>query len=247
MPRTDTLPPPPPLTELMAQAPVALFLDFDGTLVEIAAEPDAITVPDALVERLHRLRDRLDGRLALVSGRALDDLEGHIGRCELARAGSHGLQCLRADGSTAGGQPRSLPGAAVARLRAYAAEHGLHYEAKSHGGALHYRAAPALEPDLRQFAQTLAREFGLDIKSGKAVVELVHPGASKKAAVKAFMAERPFAGSLPIFVGDDITDEDGFLGAIDCGGFGLAVGERVSDTARYHLESVAAVHTWLEL
>ncbi len=247
MPRPDTLPPPPPLPELMARGPVALFLDFDGTLVEIAPEPDAILVPGGLADRLHRLRDRLDGRLALVSGRALDDLESHIGRCEIARAGSHGLHCLRADGTGAGDRPEALPQLVVSRLRAFAAARGLRYEAKTHGGALHFRASPAIEPELIRFAEALANEFGLEVKQGKAVVELVHPGASKAAAVRAFMAEQPFAGSLPIFVGDDVTDEDGFLGATECGGFGLAVGERISENARYHLATVARVYEWLEL
>ncbi len=248
MARPDPLPPPPPpLAELAAHQPVALFLDFDGTLVEIAPEPDAIRVPADLAARLHRLRDRMGGRVALVSGRALDNLEAHVGPCELARAGSHGLHCMRPDGSTAGTPPQALPDEVVAMLRAFAAANGLHYEAKSHGGALHFRTSPSIEPDVRRFAAPLAEKFGLDIKPGKAVVELVHPGASKAVAVRAFMAEPPFAGALPIFVGDDVTDEDGFSAAAACGGFGLAVGERISEGARFHLASVAAVHNWLEL
>ena len=85
------------------------------------------------------------------------------------------------------------------------------------------------------------------VTSGKGVAELVRPGATKAAAVSAFMEVAPFAGAVPVFIGDDVTDEDGFAGAGEHGGFGIAVGERPSRQARYGLDSVAAVHHWLEI
>lgn len=241
------LPSPPPLGKLLAAAPLALFLDFDGTLVDIAPDPDAIHVPAGLAGRLEALRDRLDGRLSLVSGRALDDIARHLGRPAIARAGSHGLHRLHADGREAGDVPGHLPEPAIAQLRGFAEQHGLRYEPKAHGGALHYRQQPELGAVAQAFAQALAQEHGLAVKHGKAVAELVHPGASKEAAVRAFMQEPVFAGAVPVFIGDDVTDEDGFAGAAHFGGFGIAVGERHSERARYQLDSVAAVHHWLEI
>ncbi|TMM50293.1 trehalose-phosphatase [Qipengyuania marisflavi] len=247
MPSVTTLPAPPALPDLMAAGPIALFVDFDGTLVEIASGPDAIVVPDTLTARLHDLRNRMVGRLALVSGRALDDLEKHIGSCEIARAGSHGASCLMADGSRLGTEPEPLPADAIHALRDFAQSHDLTYEAKQHGGALHYRARPDLGEAALAFARQIAAQHGLVVKTGKAVAELVHPGADKAGAVRAFMAEAPFAGATPIFIGDDVTDEDGFAAAIEFSGFGIAVGDRQSEAARYRLDSVTAVHHWLDL
>ncbi|MEC8836191.1 MAG: trehalose-phosphatase [Pseudomonadota bacterium] len=97
------------------------------------------------------------------------------------------------------------------------------------------------------FAEEFAASRELCVTSGKGVAELVRPGATKAAAVEAFMQVAPFAGAAPVFIGDDVTDEDGFAGAIEHGGFGIAVGERPSEKARYGLDSVAAVHHWLEI
>lgn len=241
------LPSPPPFAELLSQERAAVFLDFDGTLVELAAEPDAIEVPGHLNLRLHDLKARLEGRLALVSGRAIDDLTRHLGSCEIAMAGSHGLHTVRADGELAGRSPDALPGDAVEALRVFAQSNDLRYETKSHGGALHYRSDPSRKGQVDAFAAQVAQEFSLEVMHGKCVAELVYPGTSKASAVQTFMSQPPFAGSVPIFLGDDITDEDGIKAAIECGGFGIAVGERDSDSARYHLSGVAAVHEWLEL
>ena len=247
MAESDDLPPPPALASLSGRGPLALFLDFDGTLVEIAETPDAISVPDDLAQRVERLAERLDGRLALVSGRALDDLEGHLGKVALYRAGSHGADCLRADGSTIGHAAEALPDEVVRHLRAFAADNGLDYEEKSHGGALHFRRAPELREAAETMAGEVAEAHGLDIKRGKGVCELVHPGADKGAALAAFMDEAFFSGALPIFVGDDLTDEDGFEAASARGGFGIVVGTRTPTAARYRLSDVQEVHTWLTL
>ena len=93
----------------------------------------------------------------------------------------------------------------------------------------------------------MAARFALDVTTGKAVAELVRPGANKGAALEAFMAIDPFIGSMPVFVGDDVTDEHGMAAAIEFSGFGIAVGERASEAARYHLQDVDAVHSWLDL
>lgn len=247
MARRPSLPSPPPLAELLAAGPHSLFLDFDGTLVGIAPKPGDIDVPTDLNARLHRLRDRMEGRLALVSGRALDDLETHLGEVRIARAGSHGASRFLADGSRLGDAPSGLPEEAVDDLRAYARENALLYETKSHGGALHFRGQPEKADATLAFATDVAARYELDVTSGKGVAELVRPGANKGAALDAFMAVDPFGGSVPIFIGDDVTDEHGMAAAIECAGFGIAVGERKSEAARYHLHDVEAVHNWLNL
>ena len=133
-------------------------------------------------------------------------------------------------------------------MRAFAAARpGLEYEAKAFGGALHYRAAPELEDAAIAFAERQALLHGLWLKPGKCVVELVNRGADKGGAVRAFMEEEPFAGALPVFVGDDLTDEDGFRAVGELGGFGVIVGARAGTLARHSLESPAKVLEWLEL
>ena len=241
------LPSPPPLAELLSAGPVTLFLDFDGTLVGIAPRPGDIHVPHGLSAALHHLRDRLEGRLALVSGRALDDLLTHLGEVQIARAGSHGASRFLASGERLGEAPSGLPDEAVADLRAYAERNELFYETKSHGGALHFRGQPEKAEATLAFAREVADAHNLDVTTGKGVAELVRPGANKGAALEAFMAIDPFTGSTPIFIGDDVTDEHGMRAAIEFAGFGIAVGERESEAARYHLQDVEAVHNWLNI
>ena len=242
-----SLPSPPDLVDLLDRGPISLFLDFDGTLVGIAPRPGDIDVPAYLAESLHSLRDRLQGRLALVSGRALNDLQTHLGEIAIARAGSHGASRFHADGSRIGKAPRGLPDDAVRELRDFADRHSLLYETKSHGGALHFRGKPDMADATLAHARSVAERHQLEVTSGKGVAELVRPGANKGAALEAFMATDPFRGSTPIFIGDDVTDEHGMQAAIEFSGFGIAVGERESKAARYHLEDVAAVHQWLDL
>ncbi|WP_305098006.1 trehalose-phosphatase [Croceibacterium aestuarii] len=241
------LPPPPPLKTLLSAGPLALFLDFDGTLVEIAPTPGAIAVPAGLGERLAALSERLGGRLALISGRAIDDLEAHCGPLRVACAGSHGAARRAADGTVLGEAALALPGAAIAEVERFAAANGVRYETKAHGAALHSRETPEREEACALFLDEVARRHGLAVKRGKRVAELVRPGADKGGAVQAMMAEEPFAGAIPVFVGDDVTDEDGFAACAALGGFAVAVGPRATENARYGLADPAAVHHWLEL
>lgn len=241
------LPPPPPLHDLLSTGPLALFLDFDGTLVEIAPTPDGIRVPQGLASGLTGLALRTDGRLALVSGRSTEDIERHLGPLAIARAGSHGISRLLADGSRLGGDPSALPAAVSEALEQFAALHDFPLEGKPHGAALHFRARPELESVGAEFAHDIAARHGLRVKRGKSVIEIVHPGADKGGAVRAFMGIAPFAGARPVFIGDDITDDDGFRAASEQGGFGILVGERKSPDARYHLPRVADLHEWLGL
>ena len=238
---------PPPLAELGRERPVALFLDFDGTLIDIAATPDSIVVPHDLAARLQALSRRMEGRLALVTGRAVANLEQHCGPLGVALAGSHGLSRFSAAREQLGRVPRPLPESVFEALAEFADGADFHLERKPFGAALHYRADPSLAERAEAFAGSLAVEHGLMVKHGKYVVELVPPGADKGAAVRAFMDEPPFAGSRAVFVGDDVTDEDGFEAAGQFGGFGVLVGRRNVTAARYGLPDPAAVIGWLGL
>ena len=239
------LPSPPPFPELLAEGPLALFLDFDGTLVELAATPDGVTVPERLAQGLAGLAKRVGGRLALVSGRSIEDLERHCGPLAVDCAGSHGAERRRADGRRFSPMPEALPEGVSDEVARFADARGVDYEPKPHGAALHSRGAPELEEHCALFMAGLAATHGLLVKRGKRVAELVRPGADKGAAVRSFMHAEPFAGSRPVFIGDDVTDEDGFAASADLGGFGIAVGSRPAQSARYGLADPAAVQQWL--
>jgi trehalose 6-phosphate phosphatase len=235
--------PPPPFKPEGA----ALFLDFDGTLVELADSPDTIRVSPGLKPMLERLRHRLDGRLALVSGRSLADLERHLPLHGVAFSGSHGLELRLADGTRL---PLSVPiGLDDVRdkVEQFAAPiPGLIVEGKPAGIALHYRRAANQAERVGAFMTALAKDRGFTVQRGDMVVELRPSGATKGDALKAFMSEPEFVGARPLFVGDDLTDEHAFAAAAALGGAGILVGLARDSAARYRLASVGAVADWLE-
>lgn len=236
---------PPPPVSLLEKA--ALFLDFDGTLVELAETPDSIRVSPALRPMLDRLRRRLEGRLAIVSGRSLADLERHLPSSGIAFSGSHGLELRLADGTAL---PLSIPiglDDVHDRVRTFAAgSEGLIAEEKPAGIALHYRRAPDEAARVARFMEALAAERGFFVQHGAMVAELRAAGATKGDALRAFMTEPEFADARPLFVGDDLTDEHAFAAAAELGGAGILVGPPRASAARFRLDSVAAVATWLE-
>jgi trehalose 6-phosphate phosphatase len=236
--------PHPPL-DLLDDA--ALFLDFDGTLVDLAETPDAIQVPAGLQPLLRRLEERLSGRLAIVSGRSIADLERYLPHGNIALAGSHGLELRLADGERV---PLHLPvglDEVRAQVRDFAqAREGLLVEGKPAGVALHYRRAPGHGSEASTFMEGLGEASGLMVQHGHMVVELRPAGADKGDAVRAFMAQPHYAGARPVFVGDDLTDEHAFHAAAALGGAGILVGPGRDSAALYRLPSVAAVSAWLE-
>jgi trehalose 6-phosphate phosphatase len=234
---------PPPLSLLEG---AALFLDFDGTLVDLAETPDSIRVSPDLAPLIARLSERLDGRIALVSGRAIADLERHLECSGLAVSGSHGLELRLRDGSHVPLAARHDLSEARERLRRLAGETpGLLVEDKPFGAALHYRQAPDQEARVIAEASDLAVRTGLTLQQGKMVVELRPPGADKGDAIRAFMLEPGFIGARPLFVGDDLTDEDAFRAAAELGGGGILVGPERATAAKWRLGGVAAVSAWL--
>jgi trehalose 6-phosphate phosphatase len=224
----------------------ALFLDFDGTLVEIAETPDAIRVPSGLPGLLARLAQRLGGRVAIVSGRSIADLDRHLGPGGLALSGSHGLE-LRLPGGLEipVAAPESVEAARRA-IAAFAAAENLLVEEKPASIAIHYRLAPEREQKVFRFLADISEHFGLEVQRGKMVAEVRPTGANKGDAVRRLMAEPQFASARPLFVGDDLTDEDGFAAAAALGGGGILVGAARPSFARWRLPDVGSVARWLE-
>lgn len=236
-----TLPAPP--SALLDGA--SLFLDLDGTLVDFAMTPDGIEVCDNLRGLLRHLQSTLDKRVAVISGRAMADLEGHLNLPGLALSGSHGLERQHADGREEATElPQSLA-AATADAHAFAADHKLIVEPKPGGVALHYRETPELEDIVERFMTSSAARHGLMVQKGSMVRELRAPGRNKGDVVRQFMTEAPFNEGVPVVLGDDITDEDAFRAAGDLGGAGVLVGPDRSTAATYRLPDVAAVKSWL--
>jgi trehalose 6-phosphate phosphatase len=225
----------------------ALFLDLDGTLAPIAARPQDVGPDPRRTGLVERLAHALDGRVAVISGRALTDIDRILERRIRPVAAVHGLVRRRTDGGIEETPPH--PDLAVARdaFRALAAAApGLLVEDKGNSVALHYRQAPGFAEPARAEAARLAAETGLTRQDGAMVVELRTPGPNKGDCVRAFLAEPPFRGARPVFVGDDLTDEDGFAVAEALGGFGVLVGAPRPTRARYRLADVSETLDWLE-
>ncbi len=236
------LPPPPGVPGLGLIGPAALLLDFDGTLVEIAATPDAVRVPPDLPGLLHRLARQLSGALAVVSGRPLRDLDTFL-PVPIAMAGDHGAT-LRPDPlapALRSGLPHP-PAAWRSRAAALLDRHpGTLIEDKEHGFVIHYRLAPAAGPEAEAMMASLVAEdpAAFTLLEARMAWELRPRGASKGTAVRALMARPPFAGRVPVFIGDDVTDEEGMAVAREFGGMGL----RLQDA----FGSPQALRDWLAL
>jgi trehalose 6-phosphate phosphatase len=241
----DSQPDEPPPLDLLLDG--SLFLDFDGTLVEIVERPDAVAVDRRLATLMSRLADRLQGRLAVVSGRPRAEIDALFGGDGFAVGGSHGLELRWPDGRMiAPATPAGLTEIAAQMRALVNAQPGIFIEEKPFGIALHYRGAPDAAADCHALAKRLAGQFGFALQTGKMVVELRAAGGDKGAALRAFMAEPPMRGTRPLFVGDDLTDEDAFAAASALGGHGILVGPPRASAAHYRLPDVAAVRAWLE-
>ncbi len=225
----------------------ALFLDFDGTLVELAAQPEAVQLPPDLLPALTQLAARLSGALAIVSGRKLADLDGFLAPLQLPTAAEHGAQQRRLPAGEVFTLAKPDLREALALITALAPRHpGLRVEIKSAAIALHYRHAPELQALALQLMTEAARRTpGAELLCGKCVVELKPAGISKGSAIEAFMAAAPFAGRLPLFAGDDVTDEAGFAAVQQLGGHGIKVGEGAT-LAHYRCATPVALFQWLQ-
>ena len=243
-PRPDSPSPP-----RLRAADIALFLDVDGTLLEIEREPGAVHVPERLCHTLADLQVATAGALALVSGRSLEQLDRLFSPLRLSAAGLHGLERRGADGEVKRAAPDPvILERARRRLAAFAeAAPGVLLEDKGLTLALHYRQAPAAARAAVAAAEAAvaASAGALVLLKGKMVCELKPPEVDKGRAIAAFMTEPPFAGRRPVFAGDDVTDEAGFSAINDLGGISIRIGDGRPTAAAFRHEDVAAVQTWL--
>ena len=201
---------------------------------------------DEVKSLLGALQGKLSGRLALLSGRSLADVRSYLHPLEVAAGGSHGLELAHASETAVTVQsPPGLAGAIVELKRLELDQPGVIIEEKPGGVAVHYRQAPGAEATCREMAERIAADTGMALQPGKMVVELKHPVTDKGKAMKRFMEAPPFVGTLPVFIGDDLTDEDGFESARELGGAGILVGSERPTHALYRLDDVASVQRWL--
>ncbi|WP_153770265.1 trehalose-phosphatase [Labrenzia sp. CE80] len=226
---------------------MALFLDFDGTLTELAPRPEEVQVASEVVSSLQHLQTGLEGAVAVISGRPIAQIDDFLAPLHLPAAGLHGLEHrMAADRDVL----RDAPSPDIRALKgllknADILKRGATLEDKGPAVAMHYRAAPALEAEVVALMKEALKALpALHLVHGKMVVEAKPFSSDKGYAVRAFLEQPPFKGRRPVFIGDDVTDEDGIAAAQEAGGFGIKVG--AGNTGALHrLKDVAAVHDWL--
>jgi trehalose 6-phosphate phosphatase len=231
-----------------AQPGWAYFLDLDGTLLDIAPDPNLVHIDRELVQLLERLHHVNGGAVALVSGRALSDLDRRLSPLTLPRAGQHGLERRDARGIVRfhSGSPDAKERIREALLPLLGRHPALGLEDKGLTLAVHYRQAPHLEDVVIETMNSLVAESRgvLVLQKGKCVAEAKPAHIDKGTAIDDYLAEKPFIGRRPVFIGDDLNDEGGFAAINRVDGISIKVGMEDS-CARYRLPGVAAVRAWL--
>ncbi|AQR69344.1 trehalose-phosphatase [Janthinobacterium sp. LM6] len=233
------------LLQLLGTPSTAVFLDFDGTLVDLAPTPDGVRLEAGVIEALALLAERHGGALALISGRPIAQIDAMLAPLVLPVAGVHGVERRGADGKLhVAATPDVSP--VLARALALAAMHpGLLVEQKRGAVALHYRLAPELEQlCMQEMTAAVQACPGILLLHGKMVLEAKPSATDKGGAIAAFLRETPFAGRRPVFAGDDTTDEAGFAFVQQAGGQGIKVGNGPS-AATLHLASPRALRAAL--
>ena len=228
---------------------LALFLDVDGTLLEIEDHPSDVWADPSLVEMLANISTGLGGAMSLISGRQIADIDRIFAPVRFAAAGAHGSELRQHPDDSVAITQTLLPAPLLAQIRTFVAQNpGLLLEEKGGGVSLHYRRAPQLEEECKLFVQRLLPDIEKDFRliAGKMVLELAPADHNKGAAITEMMRQEPFVGRRAVFVGDDVTDEDGFRAVNGMGGITIRVGGNCSSAAEYALPDVAAVRCWLE-
>ncbi|HVL35695.1 MAG TPA: trehalose-phosphatase [Burkholderiales bacterium] len=226
----------------------AFFLDIDGTLLEIEGHPDDVHIGRAELDLLGGLQHASGGAVALISGRPLAFIDALFHPLKLPSAGQHGAEWRDAAGKRHRHRFRAEAlRRAAAPVRRFAARHeGLVFEDKGASVALHYRLAPDLAGEAEAVVRAAANDGGgaIELQHGKMVLELKPAGCDKGKAIEQFLREAPFAGRVPVFLGDDVTDEFGFRMVNGLGGHSIKVGPGPTE-ARYRVENPAAAKAWL--
>jgi trehalose 6-phosphate phosphatase len=225
-----------------------LFLDVDGTLIELTDSPLETFADPELKTLLSHVAERLGGALALISGRSIEYLDTLFSPLRLPAAGLHGVERRKASGIMHGASfvDTQLTEARAAVNALVQAQPGTSVEDKGRTLAVHFRMAPQREAAVRQALTDILKPLGNNyhIQEGSMVLEIKPRGFTKATAIKAFMQEPPFSGRQPVFVGDDLTDQEGFKMVEDQGGISIAVGDRVNGQFRF--DTVSAVRRWLQ-
>ena len=239
--------PEPRLPDLLDPSTHALFLDVDGTLIDIAPHPDAVRVPEGLVDLVEGLSAAFGGALALVSGRTVARLDGLFAPLALPTAGVHGAELRLVAGGGVDCEAQPFPERLRLGLHDLARGFdGVFTEDKTSAVAVHYRAAPQAGAPLGAAIADLvaAAGRGYAVLPGHMVFEVKPAQHDKGTAVAAFLRQPPFAGRRPVFIGDDVTDEAGFAAARAQGGRAISVG-RALPGADAVLADAGAVRAWL--
>jgi trehalose 6-phosphate phosphatase len=226
----------------------ALFLDFDGTLVEIADRPDAVVVPPDLGTTLRALRDRLGQAMAIVTGRSINVIDGFLTPDRFDVAGLHGAE-YRLAGALFPCRPQDHPNLrrAIDDLEErFAEEPGILIEDKGCSVAVHWRLAPEAEELVSQTIIEMAAALGptYRLQLGKAVAEVLPARASKGGIIRHFLTEGPYRGRRAIFIGDDLTDEQAFEVVAGIGGIAIRVGAGPT-RAHYRVDAPSALRQLL--
>ncbi len=229
---------------------LAILLDVDGTLLDLAPTPQSVSVPPPLRETLARLGNHTGGALAFVSGRKLNDLDLIFTPLRVPAIGGHGAEMrVRAGAPPEQTNIAPLDPAVKEQFAAIAAAApGIIVEDKGYSLALHYRLTPQHEDAVRKSAEAIRARLPpgmIELLPGKAMVEIKPAGFNKGSAVRKLMTYPPFAGRRPLFIGDDVTDEDVFAVMPDFHGIAISVGKRVSGVT-YCFDRPADVRAWLE-
>jgi trehalose 6-phosphate phosphatase len=233
---------------LLAPRRTAFFLDFDGTLADFSEDPSAVFLPERERCSLAALADAADGAVAIVSGRAIADIDRMLAPLKLPVAGVHGLERRNARGETIRAPlPEAPLAGARSRLQALVRRHpGLLIEEKPGSIALHFRRRPELEPQCLEIARSIKeKDGGLQVLHGKMVMEFKAGHATKADAVAAFLQEDAFRGRMPFFAGDDSTDEDVFVKMLEMHGISVKVGPGET-AAAYRAAGIDEFRDWLD-
>jgi trehalose 6-phosphate phosphatase len=228
---------------------VAILLDVDGTIIDIAPTPREVWVPPALCRTLSVLLKRTGGALALVSGRSIPDLDLLFAPLHLPMIGGHGAE-VRSSAYGAVDRSRATPLSGELKRKFAAIKslgRGIIVEDKGYGLALHFRLAPELERAVGQHVDAICADLRpgtVEVLPGKAVIEIKPVGFNKGSAVRELMQRSPFAGRRPIFIGDDKTDEAAFAVLPEFDGLGFSVGRFVAGV-KGHFDAPDDVRTWL--
>ena len=234
---------------VLTQGLPALFLDVDGTILDLAERPDNVITPPGLITTLLRVEQKLAGALALVSGRPIAELDRLFKPLRLRASGIHGAEMRY----NPGGSPisslgvRKLPQSFLTDLtRLVAAFPGAFVENKRFSFVVHYRLALKAERPLREAVTRLvdSKHIAVEVMNAHYAIELKAPGCDKGGAIAAFLSTPTFRGRTPIFVGDDVTDESGFAVVAANGGYAFSVGAR-RPGAIATFSQPSAVRGWL--